>query len=261
MGGSTKVEGSERAATAPQQISSWLRSYPSLNRLLSQAAETDLRNMSRIAEGESLDTLRSVISAGGAVQDEWGRALEGETASEIRGLLARQVLGELQAGTSLTPEQAREFEQAVRAGQVARGITGGNTAVFEEAATKGSAGVELANRRRAAAQAFLDSNAASRPSAVNALLGLTEGAYTGNSELMGGAVQANMRNAEQHAQLKYNASAANAQARAQANQGLGGMLGSVAGAGLGYYALGGPMGALVGGGIGNAAGSGLAGMF
>lgn len=261
MGGSsTKVAKPDPLPSAQAQYAGWIKAYPKLQPMLEKIAARDLQGLAGLVGGAGQDALGAAISAGGQLQDEWGRASEGSTAAAMRELLAQQLYGDLQAGAQLTPEQAREFEQAVRAGQVARGVTGGNAAIFEEAATKGNAGIALQERRRQAAQSFLDFNAATRPNAVNALLGLADNAYTGNAEIMTGAVGANMENAKQNQQLRYNAAQAQAQADAQRRQGIGGMFGSLGGAAIGY-GLGGPLGAAVGAGIGQSAGGGLAGMF
>jgi hypothetical protein len=260
MGGSAKVDKPDPLPSAQAQYKSWLKDYPELQPLLVGAAGADLQGLAGLVQGSGSQALEAAIGAGGGLQDAWGRAAEGDTAAAMRQLLADQIYGELAAGSALSADQAREFEQYVRAGQQARGVTGGNAAIFEEAATKGSAGIALADQRKAAAQGFLAFNAASRPNAVNALLGLADNAYTGNAEIMGGAVQQNMQNAAQNQQVQYNAAQAQAQAQAQRNQGIGGMLGSLGGAAIGF-GLGGPMGAVIGGGLGNSVGGGLGGMF
>lgn len=267
MGGSTKVDSPKAAPTMQEQYASWLKAYPKLQPLLEDAAQEDLSSLAGLYEGGSADALSAAMRSAGKLDASYGEAVEGKTASAMRQLLAEQIYGDLQAGSSLSPEQSRELEQYVRGAQVGRGITGGNAAIFEEAATKGTAGINLANSRRAAAQDFLNFNA-SKPSSLNAILGISDGVYAGNADIMQGAVAQNNQNALQNQQLKYNASQANAMAQAQANKGLGSMIGTVGGAGLGLAlapATGGTSALLTYGGIGamggNMMGGGIGGMF
>lgn len=260
MGGSAKIKAPKPTPTAQQQYASWLSAYPKLQGKLASAATADLNAVGSLSEGAASDNLVRAMAASNALEDRYGAAVEGETASNMRQLLADQIYGDLQSGSSLSDEQSRELEQYVRAAQVSRGITGGNAAIYEEAATKGSAGMELANSRRAAAQDFLSFNSATKPNALNAIMGMADSAYTGNAEIMQGAVAQNSAAAQQQQMLKYNAAAANAQSAAARKQGIGTMVGSIGGMAAGF-ALGGPLGMAAGGAAGGAVGGGVGGMF
>lgn len=88
----------------------------------------------------------------------------------LREQMGGKISEDLAAGTSLTDDEAREVEQAVRAGQTARGGGRGNSAVFEEAMTRGSRGRELYQNRLANAAAYsgnvvADQNQITRPQA------------------------------------------------------------------------------------------------
>jgi hypothetical protein len=77
------------------------------------------------------------------------------TGYAARQALGQRVLGDLNRGTQLDPEYARQLEQNVRAGQSARGNILGNSAVSAEALYKGQRAQQLYGQRLAEAGGFL----------------------------------------------------------------------------------------------------------
>lgn len=73
----------------------------------------------------------------------------------IRDQLGHAVSSDLSLGTSQSPEMLREEQQAVRAGQSARGNILGNDAISSESLFQGQKGLDLYNRRIANAGTFL----------------------------------------------------------------------------------------------------------
>lgn len=254
--GSSSVPTPRAPLTAAQQLSCWLNAYQreqddmfdvarkdEANRLsltkefTPQYNEISLESSGQVTQGmidlykrfapQQLKVAEDMgnLTADAALRlsDKFGAASEGKEANAVRKLLGEQVLGELQSGSSLDPEMRREVEQAVRQGQVSRGMTHGNAAVFEEAMTKGSAGQSLRTSRQNAAMQFLQGNAATRPDVMAWLTGgnmLAEGktynpTYASNSELMMPMITAQMGQDEEYNKLKYNVDQQNRANRAQ----------------------------------------------
>lgn len=170
----------------------------------------------------------------------------------IRAMLGGQIESELAAGAGLDDGLRREIQQGVRQAQTARGITRGNAPISEEAFAQGSAGLNLRRGRQTAAENFLRTQAATRPSALSFLTGGQSGTSgQGGSALaqlpqIGGQGAFNNQLFQQsqaqnnlRAQTEFNA--------AQAGQG-GGFAGAAGGAMTGFTLSGGnPIGAVVGG--------------
>lgn len=259
MGGSTKVEAPKATPSMTEQIKEWVSQYPNLSQQLSSASNTDLANLATVLGGSGKTALQSAIDSSGSIQDAYGRAVEGDTAAAMRDALAKQINGDLSAGSGLTPEMSREIEQSVRAAQQARGTTGGNAAIFQEAFTKGSRGEALKTARKSAASDFLAMNQ-NRPSALNALMGITDAYTVKNKDIMMPTLAANTDIFNQNETNAYNARQASAAAKAARNKNLGMIAGTALGAGAGF-AVGGPMGGAVGASLGGGAGAGIGGLF
>jgi len=75
-----------------------------------------------------------------------------------RGLLERQVFGDLAAGGELGAPLQRELQQQVRAGQAARGISFGAAPISEEALFLGSRSEQLKTQRQQAASNLIRLN-------------------------------------------------------------------------------------------------------
>lgn len=178
----------------------------------------------------------------------------------IRAQLGQQISGDLSKGGALTPDMQREIEQSIRAGQSARGMAQGGSAVAAEAFAKGSAGQALLRQRQAAATQFLQTQAQTQidPWAAYTGQGTTRTSanfqaqlptINGAGSLAPQAMAMNNAAALQNQQLAYNAQQANAK-----GNGLGGALGGAAsGAAMGFM-MGGPWGAAAGAVGGGAAG-------
>lgn len=259
MGGSTKVAAPAATPSMTAQIKEWADSYPELSQKLASASETDLGNLASVLGGSGKDALSQAIASSGQVQADYGRAVEGDQAAATRELLAKQIYGDLQAGSSLTPEMSREIEQSVRAAQQARGTTGGNSAIFQEAFAKGSRGEALKTQRKNAASDFLAMNQ-SRPSALNALMGITDAYTMKNKDIMSPTLAANTDIFNMNETNAYNARQASAAARSERNRNIGAIGGAVLGGAAGY-AIGGPMGGMAGASVGSGAGAGVGGLF
>lgn len=85
--------------------------------------------------------------------------------------LNQQAAEELAAGRTLTPSMRAEIADYVRGGQSARGMGMGNSDLFEEAFTLGSAGQQLQDRRRAFAGGVVDLNQRVSADPLMAILG------------------------------------------------------------------------------------------
>jgi hypothetical protein len=74
--------------------------------------------------------------------------------------LSRQAQEELAAGRTLTPDEARQVQQTVRAGQAARGMGVGPTDTFEESLRLALTGREALAQRRGFASSVINQNRA-----------------------------------------------------------------------------------------------------
>lgn len=88
----------------------------------------------------------------------------------LRDELLRQVTGQLQAGAGMDPALQREYVQAVRAGQAARGMGLGPTDVYEEAFGVGSAAEARRQARQQAAMQTLSLLQNMEPNVASLLL-------------------------------------------------------------------------------------------
>ncbi|MEW6303493.1 MAG: hypothetical protein AB1705_08490 [Verrucomicrobiota bacterium] len=89
------------------------------------------------------------------IQTQIGEDRERPLADELQ----RQIQAELEAGGKLDEQSAREFTQAVRRGQAARGNMLGDAATFQEAAEVGNQAEARRTARQQKALAFLTSGA------------------------------------------------------------------------------------------------------
>lgn len=103
--------------------------------------EADIGDVSRLGP-MAIEALRRANPAQFALLDE----------------LNSQAKGDLEAGSTLTPDMAREIEQYVRKGQSARGMVSGPSALYQEAMTLGSAGQALKDSRRRFAAGMIPIN-------------------------------------------------------------------------------------------------------
>jgi hypothetical protein len=89
----------------------------------------------------------------------------------MRDRLYASVLGELEMGEALTPEQERAAVQGVRSAQAARGLGRGQSDANLEAVQRALSGRALGDRRKAAASAVLATEAAQSPNPFDIILG------------------------------------------------------------------------------------------
>lgn len=85
--------------------------------------------------------------------------------------LNKQAAADLAAGSTLTPAMRAELQSYVRGGQSARGMGMGNSDLFEEAFTLGSAGLQLQDQRRRFAGGVVDMNQRVSADPLMAILG------------------------------------------------------------------------------------------
>ena len=76
-------------------------------------------------------------------------------AASVRDLLAKQIWGELEAGSSLTPTQARQTSQAQRSAELSRGVSSGVGSSNRESVARAVEGLNLLNQRQQKAQSWL----------------------------------------------------------------------------------------------------------
>lgn len=141
-------------------------------------------------------------------------ATEDPATRRIRETLASQYEQELAAGSSMTPEMAREVEQAIRSAQSSRGLTRGGSAVSGEALYKGAAGQALRSQRQSAAENFLKTQTATTINPYTALTGRQAAmqttptgvnpSFSGISNLAGQGMNAQSQAATANAQLGFN---------------------------------------------------------
>lgn len=89
----------------------------------------------------------------------------------MREALYSQVLGDLQMGQGLTPEEDRNVTQGVRSAQMARGMGYGRTDANLEAVRRALQGRNVAGQRRAAASGVLAAESAQSPDPFATILG------------------------------------------------------------------------------------------
>lgn len=85
--------------------------------------------------------------------------------------LNRQAQSDLQAGSELPPEMARELEQQIRSSQAARGMGFGMSDVGQESLVKGLQAEQLMRRRQGFAQSMVGLNASTAADPFMAILG------------------------------------------------------------------------------------------
>ncbi len=91
---------------------------------------------------------------GGQISNMLGRGYINAQQAQDYGLIGQNVLGELGRGTSMSPEMTREAQQAIRAGQSARGNSLGDAATAAEALYQGQRGQQLYQQRLGNATSF-----------------------------------------------------------------------------------------------------------
>jgi hypothetical protein len=119
---------------------------------LLRASESEANRQSRAGEIYNIQQLGPLLRQAEQAYDP--------TAAAIRNQLGSDILSELQAGASLDPAMRRQFEQQVRRGQGARGISFGNAPISEEALYVGDRAQALRQQRQQAASNFLNMQAA-----------------------------------------------------------------------------------------------------
>lgn len=188
-------------------------------------------------------------------------------AEALRAQLHDSVSTDLAAGAGLDDSLRREIQQGIRSGQSARGITRGAAPVSEEAFAQGSAGVNLRNMRRQAAESFLRTNAATRPDTLSFI---TQGRASGGNGAGGGGGVAQMPMSTGGGGGGFNnqlmqqfTQQSNMNHQLQSNAAMAGAPGGVSG-GIGGGLSGAASGAMVGSvvpGIGTAIGAGIGGVL
>ena len=104
--------------------------------------------------------------------------------AELLKALNESALGDLAAGTRLSPDQLRETQQNVRASQAARGVGWGNADATAEAFSVGDRGLALSTQRQLTAQNVARLNAATGADPSLAILGRpSQGAQAGQALL------------------------------------------------------------------------------
>lgn len=78
--------------------------------------------------------------------------------AQILDLLNKQAIGGLEAGTSMTPEEARQVQQASRAAFASRGMSAGNQAIGDELLQQYNMGQGLMRQRQGFAQSMVGTN-------------------------------------------------------------------------------------------------------
>ncbi len=91
---------------------------------------------------------------GGQISNMLGRGYINAQQAQAYGQIGQTALGELGRGTSQSPEMIREDQQAIRAGQAARGNSLGNAPAMAEAIYQGQRGQQLQQQRLQNATSF-----------------------------------------------------------------------------------------------------------
>ena len=99
------------------------------------------------------------------------QAAEDPQVTAMRQQLLSGIGSELAMGSQLTPEQARQAEQAQRTAELARGISGGTGSSAREAVYKALEGQNLLAQRQSKASAALGQEYAASPDPYQAILG------------------------------------------------------------------------------------------
>jgi hypothetical protein len=89
----------------------------------------------------------------------------------MRDLLFKQISGELEAGSNLTPELERQVGQYQRSAENARGSLAGGGAVNRESVAKALEGLNLLNQRQEKSKSLLSMEATQKPDPFMAVLG------------------------------------------------------------------------------------------
>lgn len=178
-----------------------------------------------------------------------------------------QVLADLQKGNAMSDSQVRASQQAIRAGQAARGNAYGNASAAQEVYNQFIAGEQLAQQRQAAATSFLKSSPYNRFN-IGSLTAYQPGTYTQGYSTLTPYAMSNATNvASGNAAYQSNIyGKTNAWQMQESNQPApffsmmsGGIGGAQSGAMAGFM-TGGPIGAIVGGVLGGVSG-GVMGAF
>jgi hypothetical protein len=104
----------------------------------------------------------------------------------MRKTLLGQINNELQMGSQLTPEQARETEQAQRTADIARGIGGGTGSSAREAVYKALQGQKLLGQRQQKASSVLGQEYAAQADPFQSILGRLSNAGQATSRYAAG---------------------------------------------------------------------------
>lgn len=155
--------GAETRDTLQAQIDLAPQLYASEAEYQPQYVDLALSNLNRMLQGAGgepglIDTLRAQSTAQraadiGDVETLGGRATEAMLASnpaqrQLLELLNAQAVQGLQAGTTMTPEEARQVQQASRAAFAARGMGGTNAAIGDELLQQYNLGQQLLRQRQ-----------------------------------------------------------------------------------------------------------------
>jgi len=138
----------------PQYANLALQNYNTVSSGMNQTALGNL-DAARGYTGQLADTVRSINPQSQALLSE----------------LNSQVYGDLQSGSALSDAQSRQAQQASRAAASARGVSGGNTAMFDEVYKQYDLGRQLQSQRQAAAGSVLGLNQAQVDNPTLQLLG------------------------------------------------------------------------------------------
>lgn len=153
-----------QSSLAPQQLGLEQQYQP-------QYAALALKNYQTISPGLTNQRLSNLDAARSSVPGltDTVRSINPQSQA-LLGTLNAQVLGDLQAGTSLSPEQTRQAQQASRAAYAARGMSGDNAAIFDEGFQQYDLGRRLQQERQVAAGQTLNLNQSQVDSPVMQLL-------------------------------------------------------------------------------------------
>lgn len=166
--------GEDAGAAMEKIIQAYLKYNPQLSQqqfdLTSKYQPQYAALLQNLVSGERASDLADVGKLAPQLQ---GLRESGER-SDIRAMrdaLYGQVLGDLQMGQGLTPEEERNVTQGVRSAQMARGMGYGRTDANLEAVRRALEGRNVAGQRRAAASSVLAQESAQAPDPFAVILG------------------------------------------------------------------------------------------
>lgn len=283
MGSSGSIPVPQKTPNAAQNYGNWLSGYTgqSDQRLAAELSDLGILNqMNQLYNQNQLDLSKSMtpeymnflmdaqkqyggqmndfyLAEAQRIGDAYRTASMDPQAAKVLAALGDQTYTDLLAGGKLSGEENRQIEQAVRAAQISRGMTHGNSAEFQEAVEKTVGGQNLKAQRQNAASAFLQLQNQTQGDPLSYVMGNAGSAangifnpqgvnYQGVSSLTGQAMDMDNQANIAYNQLKYNVNALNQQRKDSSRQGIGSILGMGLGLGLGGGLAGGMFGGSMG---------------